>query len=269
VNRDDLPYFTTVSEHYKEVTGLSAVPAIRKPAGAFFEYGYYQYGVPSFSTPGWAPTSGADSSATAEAGSAPSAGSGARGARGARGGSSTGGSVDQRLLKWMDGHGIDGFVSWSAYSHPQLGAVEIGGFKPYAAQNPPMSMVQELGPKQGAFLVWLAAQTAEVRIAHTEVTDEGGGIFRIKADVENGGFLPTSTAHGVRSRSVKPTMVQLGIPPEDLLSGSAKTSFFQATDGSGRRQSFEWIIKGKRGDKVELRAVSQKGGSDTASLELR
>lgn len=265
VDRSDLAYFKDVSDGYKEVTGLDGVPPIRKPEGALFQYGYYQYGVPAFSTPGWAPTVAADSSSGE---GAASAGRGAPG-RAAGGRGAGGSSADAALLKWMDANGIDGFADWTAYDHPELGAVEIGGFKPYQALNPPASVIAELGPKQGGFVAHLATIFADVQIAETEVISEGGGIFRIKAEIENAGFLPTSTAQGVRSRSVRPTMVQLDIEPESLLSGSAKTSFFQATEGSGRRQSFEWIIQGSRGQSVELRVVSQKGGSDTRTLRLQ
>jgi hypothetical protein len=281
VNKDDQEYFKSVSEKYKEIVGVSALPATETPAGAFFEYGYYQFGVPSFATPGWAPSVKGDADSTAvdttaaagETGRArgPSGGRGAAGA-GARGnGSGNGGeeaSIDVTLAKWMDAAGVDGFVPWSTYSHPTLGDVEIGGFKPYEFANPPMETVDELGPKHGAFVVSLASLFAKVQIAKTEVTDHGGGVFRIKAEVENAGYLPTSTAHGVTSRSVKPTMVQLDIEPEALLSGDAKTSFFPAMDGSGKRSDFEWIISGRRGDTVELRVVSQKGGSDTARIRL-
>jgi hypothetical protein len=130
-------------------------------------------------------------------------------------------------------------------------------------------MVVELGAKHGEFAVYLAAQFARARIAKTEVTDHGGGVFRIKAEVENAGYFPTSTAHGVASRSVKPTMVQLGVEPDALLSGDAKTSFFQALDGSGKRELFEWIVSGNRGDTIELKVVAQKGGTDTAQITLR
>jgi len=108
-----------------------------------------------------------------------------------------------------------------------------------------------------------------VKIAKTEVTNHGGGLFRIKAEVENSGFLPTSIQHGVTSRSVKPTMVQLGIKPDQIISGNSKTNFFQSLAGSGNRQKYEWIIKGKSGDKVELKVVSQKAGSDKTTLTLR
>ena len=256
VNNADLEYFTTVSKQYGELTGIKNAPALSKPEGAFFQYAYYQYGVPSFSTPGWGLTAAkADSTADDKP-------------RG-RGGSSSDASFDKKLADWMDGAGVDGLVAWTAYDHPSLGNVEIGGFKPFDAVNPPASVLDEMGPKNAAFAQYLTTLFADVRIAKTEVINHGGGVFRIKAEVENAGFLPTSTAHGVTSRSVKPTMVQLGIDPADLLSGSAKTSFFQALDGSGNRESYEWLIKGKRGDTIELKVVAQKGGSDTASITLQ
>jgi hypothetical protein len=213
--------------------------------------------VPSFTTPGWGLTAAtSDSSKTSES-------------KG-RGGSSEGAaSFDKKLADWMDSAGVDGIAAWTSFTHPTLGEVEIGGFKPDQALNPPVSVLDEVGPKNAAFAVYLTSLFADVNIAKTEVVNHGGGVFRIKAEVENAGFLPTSTAHGVTSRSVKPTMVQLGIAPEALLSGSAKTSFFQAMDGSGTRNKFEWLIKGNKGDSIELKVVSQKGGSDTATIRLQ
>jgi hypothetical protein len=64
-------------------------------------------------------------------------------------------------------------------------------------------------------------------------------------------------------------MVQLQVPPEAVISGSAKTSFIQALNGSGERQKFEWLVKAKAGETVVLKVVSQKGGADTASVVLK
>jgi len=63
-------------------------------------------------------------------------------------------------------------------------------------------------------------------------------------------------------------MVQLGVDPNDLVSGSPKTNFFQSLAGSGRRQSYDWIIRGKPGTSITLKVVSLKGGTDTATLKL-
>ncbi len=255
----DLDYYTTVSKKYVEITGIKNAPALAAPAGAFFQYGYFQYGVPSFSTPGWGLMAATPDSSKGDSGPRAKGGSDADEKP----------SFDKKLVNWMDGASVDGFVAWTAFTHPTLGAVEIGGFKPYEAVNPPMSVITDMAPKNGEFAVYLSTLFADVKIAKTEVINHGGGVFRIKAEVENAGFLPTSTAHGVTSRSVKPTMVQLGIAPEALLSGSTKTSFFQAMDGSGTRQKFEWLIKGKKGDEIELKVAAQKGGTDTKKLRLQ
>ncbi len=64
-------------------------------------------------------------------------------------------------------------------------------------------------------------------------------------------------------------MVQLGVDPADIVSGAPKTNFFPTLAGSGRRQTYEWIIKGKPGATVTLKAVAQKAGTATASLALK
>ena len=180
-----------------------------------------------------------------------------------------GDTTDHRLASFQDTHGVAGHVEWTAFDHPTLGEVEIGGFSAVEALNPPAKLLGDLIASHSEFVDYLSTLFADVSIAKTEVTAHGGGIFTVTVEVENSGFLPTATAHGVASRSVKPTMVQIGIAPEDLVSGAAKTSFFQALDGSGSQQKFEWIIKGSNGDKVEIKVVSQKGGSDTMEVTLR
>ena len=283
----DYEYFRVVSEKYRELTGLRSAGFTRTPAGALFEYGYYQFGVPSFSTPGWglpgagrpagmgggAPAGGAMPAAAA-AGAA--GGQRAGGARGAMGGMTLDAGaadapegIDLRLLQWMDAEKIDGFVKWTAFKHPTLGDVEIGGFKPYVTTNPPAGKIAELGAAHAKFAVYLSSLYAKVAIAKTEVTALGAGLFRIKADIENSGYLPTAMSQGVQARSVKPVVVQLGVAPESIITGNQKTTQVSALAGSGTRQSFEWVIKGVPGSTITLKAVSQKSGTDTATLTLR
>ncbi len=164
---------------------------------------------------------------------------------------------------------MTGFVDWKTFNHPDLGEVEIGGFTPYEINNPPASKIAKLGEAHGKFAVWLSSLYAKVKVAKTEIINHGGGVFRIKAEVENTGFLPTSLKHGVDSRSVSPTMVQLGVNPKTIISGDAKTNFFQALDGSGKRQKYEWLIKGKSGDEIELKVVAQKAGTDKVTITLK
>ena len=183
----------------------------------------------------------------------------------------TGGAAfDLRLARWMDAEKIDGFVAWTPFKHPTLGDVEIGGFRPYALSNPPAAKIAELGKSHTEFVTYLSSIFPKVAIASTSVTSLGGGLYRIKAEIENGGFLPTSTAQGVR--------VALG----------------EADDGAARRRSGRHRVRRRRrrtssrrspapagvrptsgssraspGRTVTLKAVAQKGGTATATLTLK
>ena len=302
----DLEYFRTVSDRYRQATGIRTAPATRIPGGAFFEYGYYQFGVPSFSTPGWGmgqgptrsdagptrsdtgPTRSDTGPTRSDTGptrsdTGPTGSDGVRqgptgpGRGGAPGGAGAGGdgteagsaAFDLRLARWIDAEKNNGFIAWAPFKHPELGDVEIGGFRPYALSNPDPAKIADLGKSHVEFVTYLSSIFPKVAIADTRVTNLGGGLYRVKVDVENTGFLPTATAQGVRSRSVKPTMVQLGVNAEDIVSGDPKTNFFPTLAGSGRRQSYDWIIKGKAGSSITVKAMAQKGGTATATVVLK
>jgi hypothetical protein len=177
--------------------------------------------------------------------------------------------IDKQVLKWLDAEKIDGFVKWTKAKHPEFGEVEIGGFKPYATTNVPAAKLAELGSAHAKFALHLLSLFPRVKVASFEAVAHGGGLFRLKAEVENAGFWPTSFAQGQTARSVKPTMVRLGVEPGDVLSGSAKTNFLPVLAGSGGRAKYEWLIKGKAGEVVELLVQSEKGGSATARVTLK
>jgi hypothetical protein len=283
VARDDIEYFKAVSDAYKEITGISAVGINREPHGAFFQYGYYQFGVPSFSTQGWGlPASDADDSDEAETagGAAPQGppmgamrsrmgGRPGGGRGGPPGGGSGGGGADAKVLAALDGAGFDAFVDWTEYEHPQLGTVEIGGFRPMAAINPPAEQLADLGDKHGHFAVRLASMLPTTSIVGTEVEDHGGGVYTVTVEVANSGYFPTALQHGVMARAVNPVSVQIGVDPDDVLTGDAKTATTASLAGSGGREKHSWVIRGESGQRVEVRLISQKGGNDTATVTLR
>jgi hypothetical protein len=207
-------------------------------------------------------------------GAAGAASFGQRGAGGGRAGAGAGAEadaegIDARLLQWMDAEKVDGFVTWTAFKHPTLGDVEIGGFKPYTTVNPPAAKLAELGTSHAKFALYLSSLFSRVRIAKADATALGGGLYRIQADVENAGYLPTAMAQGVLARAVKPVMVQLGVPPDAIVTGAEKTMSIPALAGSGSRRSFEWIVKAKPGTAVTLKVVSQKSGTDSATMTLK
>ena len=287
----DTEYFRLVGAKYAEMTGIRQAALLVKPEGAFFQYGYYQFGVPSFSTPGWgipetprgpgqgmmmAGGPGGGQGAPAQAGGRQAAAfQGGRAGMASMAGMDAGGgetpqAVDKAILQWMEKDKIDGFVAWTKFKHPDLGDVEIGGFKPYAATNPPPAKIAEAGKAHAEFALYLTSLFPKVRVESFEAIAHGGGIYRLKAAVANFGFWPTATSQGLQAQAVKPTLVQLQVAPETILSGSPKTTFIrQALNGSGGRTAFEWLIKAKPGDRVGLKVVSQKGGGETKTVVLK
>jgi len=310
INTADIDYFRAVSDKYREISGFKQPLYVREPQGAFFQYGYYQFGVPSFSTPGWGSATAADSPGQRRMGitpggppsAAPAGESGQTGPPAAatrtqttafdpqsmggmeflqmmRGGGQSAQAAeaapalspgtDKQVLKLFDAEKIDGFAAWSPTKHPELGEVEIGGFKPYTLTNPPAAKISEIGTAHAKFALYLSSLFPKVKIAKIEVISHGGGLFRIRAEVQNSGFWPTALAHGVTARAVKPTMVRLGAKQEDIISGHSKTSFFQALSGSSGREKFEWLVKGRTGDRMEIKVVSEKAGADKSSIVLK
>jgi hypothetical protein len=249
VNDEDLPYFIEVSDVYRELTGIERVGLNREPEGAFFQYGYFHFGVPSFSTQGWGLPEPEEEEAEDEE------------EDGASG-------FEAETLRALDDLGVDGFVDWASFEHPDLGPVEIGGFRPYALTNPPADRVAELGAAHAAFLLRIAEMLARVAIVQTEVESHGAGIYTVTAEIANEGYFPTALLHGVVAGSVNPVTVEIGAPVANLLTGDAKSSQIDALAGSGTRARFEWVVRGSPGESIEIRARSQKGGTDTVTVQL-
>lgn len=240
VNSDDREYFSAVSDAYREITGIEEVALNRTAEGAFFQYGYYHFGVPSFSTPGWA---------MPEAEDAP-------------------GEGDGRLLAAFEAGGIDAWVPWTSYQHPDLGAVEIGGFRPDALASPSLSDIAEIGAAHGEFVARLSSMLARVRIADVSVEAHGGGVFTVTAEVTNEGYFPSALRHGTVSRSVDPVLLQIQVDPSAILTGAAKSHRITTLAGSGARERVSWVIRGNSGSSVEVTVRSEKGGSDSRMVTL-
>jgi hypothetical protein len=177
--------------------------------------------------------------------------------------------IDRQVLKWLDAEKIDGFATWTKVKHPEFGEVEVGGFKPYAVTNPPASKLPDLGASHAKFAVHLASLFSRLEVASLEAVAHGGGLYRVKAEVANTGFWPTALSQGQTARSIKPVLVQLGVDPGAILSGSPKTSFIPVLAGSGSRARYEWLIKGQPGETVELLVRSEKSGTATARVTLK
>ncbi len=111
---------------------------------------------------------------------------------------------DLKLLKWSDEKlGGKGYVDWKPFDHPQLGAIEIGGWdSSYAFRNPPPDFLEaEVGPL-GEWVVWQAMASPCLEIRDVLVDTAGDGAFRVRFVVANSGWLPTNVTKNAVNRKL-------------------------------------------------------------------
>jgi hypothetical protein len=261
IEQTDLEVFRHVAERYRQITAIAAAPpTVRRAAGAFHEWAYFQFGVPAFSTPGVVPRG--PGGPRTEPADAPASGPGTQPAAPAK---AAGAGEDAGLAAWLGAAQDRAFVPWTRFRHPVLGEVEIGGWRPFAAVPPAASVAPLIDP-HARFLVELSTFLPRIAVASVAAARLGGGLCRIRADVENRGRWPTALNHAVTARAVTPLLVQIEVDAAAIVSGAARNQFFPTLAGSGRRQRVEWIVRARPGQAMTIRAVAQKGGSATESV---
>ena len=193
---------------------------------------------------------------------------------------------DLKLLAWNDRElNGDGFVPWTPFEHPQLGRVEIGGWKTLnTLYNPPPHRLEEECAKNTRFLLAQAAATPLLRIAKAEREELAPGLYKLTATVENSGWLPTHGSEAAKnSKLLREVEVELRLPegvamvmgerrqPIGHLDGMASvvhgywvesSGFGGATSGQSKR--LEWLVRGD--GPIELEIRSDRAGWCRSSL---
>ena len=233
--------------------GAAAAPAQSAPApgldgttdGALSEWAYQQFGVVGISSRLWARPEAAP-------GTPPLAGEG-----------------DARWLDWNDKvMGGSAFVPFHPVDHPTLGKVEVGGWKPGVRLNPPIEQVGAIVESHFAFLKDLAGRLPGLSIKEAKAEAKGGGIYEVKATVENTGTLPTALAQGVVTRKALPVLVKLDLGEAKLLSGQALNRI-NALAGLGASQEYRWLVLVPSGKKtLAIEATCPKAGSARREIAL-
>lgn len=193
---------------------------------------------------------------------------------------------DLNMLRWVDQHlGHFGFAPWKPFDHPQLGPVEIGGWRlKFVFQNAPGPFLEEICRQNARFTLRAAACSPRLRLTETQATALGDRLYRLEAVVENTGFLPTQvTEQAVALKVVKPDRVTLSFGPGvTLVSGAAEQElgFIPGRDGQYKpleiflsqgvpnRRKATWVVQAEPGCELRLEARSQRGGCDSRTVVI-
>lgn len=185
----------------------------------------------------------------------------------------------KKLLKWSDENlGGQGFKPWTAFQHPQLGEVEIGGFDyKFMFQNcPPPFLLQEC-QKHTRFMLRHVKMLPRVQLEQLSATPLGGGLYRVEAVAGNLGYLPTYLTQEAVKLGVD-TGVSLSLSGEmELVEGKAVQQLGHLQGFSGVSSAFTemgyltrshqpqrkkacWIVRAGAGVQLTLCCQSPTGG---------
>jgi len=179
-------------------------------------------------------------------------------------------SDDTKRLRWIDANADEGwrFVPWQAFEHPELGACEIGGFAPFARNEPPAARSAELAAAQFEFLLTLGADLPRVRIEEFTAKALGGDLHELRARVVNPSRLPLQNASALRTEAVRPARLDLELGAGASLVAGERLHLIRTLDGSGGRFEARWLVRASSLAELRLKLSTQHAGSDARVAEL-
>lgn len=192
-----------------------------------------------------------------------------------------------KIFKWAKSKLAlkDFYQPWKKFNHPQLGPVEIGGWKTgYVFRNPPPSLLKNEMQKVSNIILQFAKVLPLVHVKKSDVQKVDEKTKKLILVTENQGFLPTNGSHqAIRMQAVtKPTVTLKTTSKLKLISHKKhfETAHLQGRNnyvpfhspisgrsGSNTEQSqFEWFFQGT--GTLEITFDYQRGGVIRHQVEI-
>jgi hypothetical protein len=165
---------------------------------------------------------------------------------------------------------------WTKFQHPQLGAVEIGGFSPkFYVQNGPPEMLERWARNEAMFNLYMAQSLPKVEIVSASISplaaaarDTAAPTHEIRVTIRNAGRIPTALEQAKRVKIVRPDQVTARFEKGSSTKIVGKAPEFWLGGGETRTVTLRIRAGDKPDDrKVTVRAVSTRGG--VAERDLR
>jgi murein tripeptide amidase MpaA len=204
------------------------------------------------------------------------------------------GSGKHRFIDWFDKHPIEeeiallrwsdrcldgrGYAEWKPFDHPDLGAVEIGGWDMIATfRNPPFPYLKaELEPL-AEWVLWQAQTTPRLALHSHSVEPLGDHVFRLQVVAQNQGYLPTYvTKKALERKSCRPVLAELVLQEGmRLVSGQARqecghlegvaykpsTPVWRVGDPTDDRVKLVWVVRARPGSSCDLVIRQERAGT--------
>ncbi len=192
---------------------------------------------------------------------------------------------DLKMLAWADKEcDGKGYIDWYNFQHPQLGAVEIGGWnKLYSFRNPPPHLLEREVAKFPDWLIHNAMLSPKLDIVDLKAEKIADNVYRVILVVQNTGYLPSyvskralarGQSRGVITEITLPTDAKLRSGKSRLSLGELEgraykhtlMSFWTDTSPTSDRAITEWIVEGA--GEISITVQHEKAGTVRAKVML-
>lgn len=193
---------------------------------------------------------------------------------------------DLKMLQWgTETLAGRGYYDWKPFDHPELGAIEIGGWDAlYAFRNPPPPFLEKEIAPHADWLIWQALCSPLLEKHTAEATPLGDGTWRVRLVVQNTGWLPSYVSKKALERKVvRPLIVEIALPDgATLVTGKEREEAGQlegraykpagnagsSADATDDRAKVEWVVHAPKGGVVRLTARHQRAGTVRREVSL-
>jgi murein tripeptide amidase MpaA len=204
---------------------------------------------------------------------------------------------DLKMLRWSDEQlGGRGYHDWREFTHPELGPVEIGGWDTFGyIANVPADRLEAEVAKFTPWLLWQALISPKLELRRASCEALGGGLWKVRLEVQNAGYLPTQVSKRSAERKVvEPLKAEITLPAGARIvsaAGSADAShgalprielgqltgwshkhtgvsFWPDADPTSDIAVAEWVVQAAAGSVLHLSARHPRAGSVRAQITL-
>jgi hypothetical protein len=272
IDMNDAPYFAHIAESFKNITKLSDLSNSEPGQGAFSEWVYYHFGRWSFSTPTWwAPLVSGNKPDTVATNSDSTKIEGKQKTP-QKPGDDSKKTNDQTLWDWIQAtNQKDAFVEWQEIKHPDFPdkKVELGGFKPFPANNPPSDSLEVLSKKYYPFLLKLSSWLPKLMVKGVKVEDLHNNVYRLTLTVINQGYLPSIAQIGAPNKWCPKIKLHLDLDKGQKIVSGKILQFIERLEGSGGNQEISWMVMGNKGETVKITIGSPMTGTVVQNVKLQ
>lgn len=197
---------------------------------------------------------------------------------------------DLKLLQWSDEQCAgQAYVAWRPFQHPQLGAVEIGGWDQLNYwRNPPPGLREAEVARFPAWMNKIALSLPKLELVGADAQFLGADSWKIRLVVCNSGWLPSYvTRLALEHKVVRGVVFEIGIPDGDarvrlwsgepriegpqLMGHAPKKSLLSLSPDAtptADRALAEWIVHAPAGTRIELSASAERAGTIRTMVQL-